>query len=410
MDFRTISLCACVSGVSMVATPAFAQLLAGEKAPPITLEAVSNAGNTSSLRWDDYKGKTVVIEFWGTWCGPCVEQIPHLNEMVEKTKPRGDVEFLSVTFEDRETVDAFRERHEMRAAIGHDTDRSMVKAYDVPYWPYAYVVRDGVIVLAGHPQELSADRIAGVAESEDTSAMIASGREAAAATAERKTKATEARNTLLAEVESATVQLVVKPGDPSGHAGSGSQSTNGRVISLELTNQPIAAIIEAVWEAKVWQIEVGEWADDPRFDVIVKVPQRGSVTLADFRPLIAAGIGTKVESRERVATGYRVRSTPDNEKLRDEGGGMSMSRSSMPGRWVRINCTDATVGQILESAADAVGRRFEVPDELSEKFASCEVELPIGEPGECLERLSEALGVRFEEAEMTETYFVVSPM
>ena len=134
------------------------------------------------------------------------------------------------------------------------------------------------------------------------------------------------------------------------------------------------------------------------------------VGLTDFRPLIAAGIGTKVESRERVATGYRVRSTPDNEKLRDEGGGMSMSRSSMPGRWVRINCTDATVGQILESAADAVGRRFEVPDELSEKFASCEVELPIGEPGECLERLSEALGVRFEEAEMTETYFVVSPM
>lgn len=240
--------------------------------------------------------------------------------------------------------------------------------------------------------------------------MIASGRGAAADTAEREKRAAAEKTSLLSAVESATVQLVVKPADPSGHTGSGTQSMNGRLTSLELTNQPIAAIIGAVWEAAEWQIEVGEWADDRRFDVIVKVPQRGSVTLADFRLLIAAGIGTKVESRERVATGYRVRSMPDNEKLRDEGGGMSMSRSSIPGKWVRINCTDATVGQILDAVADAVGRRFEVPEELSKKFASCEVELPIGEPGKCLERVSEALGVRFEEAEMTETRLVVSPL
>lgn len=165
MTFRMITRWAWLSALSLVASPTLAQLLPGEKAPPITLESVSNVSDVASVDWDHYGSKTVVVEFWGTWCGPCVQEIPHLNEMVEKTKPRGDVEFLSVTFEDRETVDAFRERHEMLAAIGHDTDRSMVEAYEVPYWPYAYVVRDGVIVLATHPQNLSADRIAGVAES-----------------------------------------------------------------------------------------------------------------------------------------------------------------------------------------------------------------------------------------------------
>src|SRR5947208_3303788 len=40
------------------------------------------AGNAT--RWNDYKGRIVVLNFWATWCGPCKEEIPRLGEMAQR--------------------------------------------------------------------------------------------------------------------------------------------------------------------------------------------------------------------------------------------------------------------------------------------------------------------------------------
>ena len=125
---RLLAPLAIVSAVGIVQAQPAEGPQVGEPAPAIELEGLLHAPEgapaPNELGWDDLKGNVVVLEFWATWCGPCIAAIPHLNALTEEFKGK-PVRFISVTDEDETKVRKFLEKRTMSSWIGLDTDRSL---------------------------------------------------------------------------------------------------------------------------------------------------------------------------------------------------------------------------------------------------------------------------------------------
>src|SRR5437762_6593500 len=75
----------------------------GHLAPPLRFAALLNAPPGESLELDAFRGKTIVLDFWASWCQPCIEGLPHWNELAGALRDR-PVVFLAVTADNDATV------------------------------------------------------------------------------------------------------------------------------------------------------------------------------------------------------------------------------------------------------------------------------------------------------------------
>ena len=110
--------------------------------------------------WSGLRGKLVVLEFWATWCGACVEEQPHLNELAARFQDR-PVQFLSVTADPESEVRQFLKTHRLRGWIGLDPDGAAFEAFGVRGLPHTVVLDgEGNVLGETYPELLTAERLA----------------------------------------------------------------------------------------------------------------------------------------------------------------------------------------------------------------------------------------------------------
>ena len=134
-----LALAALLVLVSPQAVPAIAP---ASSAPDFTLRTMAGP----NLRLQEQRGQVVMINFWATWCGPCRQEMPHLNRLFEKYRASGFV-LLGVNVDDDP-----RNAAEVAAKLGVtfpmllDTDKKVSHLYDLGSMPSTLLIdRDGKV-------------------------------------------------------------------------------------------------------------------------------------------------------------------------------------------------------------------------------------------------------------------------
>ncbi len=107
---RTIFMAAALIGsVAQLGTSADL-LTIGSNAPALDIEHWVQNGNGKFKPVTKFvNGKVYVVEFWATWCGPCIQSMPHLAKLQTEYADKG-VQLISISDEDLETVEKFLDR------------------------------------------------------------------------------------------------------------------------------------------------------------------------------------------------------------------------------------------------------------------------------------------------------------
>src|SRR5271155_5102695 len=108
-------------------------------APPLHLHEVLGGGGPVHAELTHLRGKVVVLEFWATWCVPCIGEIPAINALVKSLDP-ARVQFLSITDEDPVEVQAFLKKHPISGWIGIDSTGGVFDRYGVAARPATIVI------------------------------------------------------------------------------------------------------------------------------------------------------------------------------------------------------------------------------------------------------------------------------
>jgi uncharacterized protein (TIGR03435 family) len=125
------------------------QVKVGQLAPNLVFGQILQG---SLARQDS--GRPMVLEFWATWCGPCVQNIPHLNQLARQFQSRG-LEFVSITPEDAETVERFLQAHPIQGVVALDPGEAMLKLYGAGTPTTILIDRSGRVVRKVHPSQIT---------------------------------------------------------------------------------------------------------------------------------------------------------------------------------------------------------------------------------------------------------------
>jgi thiol-disulfide isomerase/thioredoxin len=113
--------------------------LEGKAPPALTVTGWLNT-NDQPVDLKQFQGKVVLIDFWGVWCPPCRQAIPHLKEMYEQNREKGLVVIGIHTSTQGSAMADFAERSEIPYPVAVDVNNATINAFHVDSYPDYYLL------------------------------------------------------------------------------------------------------------------------------------------------------------------------------------------------------------------------------------------------------------------------------
>ena len=259
----------CLAALLFAAFPSRA-IDVGAEAPSLGEMRVINPEFLQDAPFIGLKGKITVIDFWATWCGPCIESIPHWNKLADNFAPKG-VQFLAITDENEALVRRFLKRTPIKSWVGVEgPGPSLRDVYGISGIPTTVIVnKPGIVVAVTHPIRLKPEHIDEVIATGNSSLRPIAKEELepppANPPAEPKTETVETSRPIL--------QLTVKPSG-SRQPGRGFNMWSGKPDKTEINGEhaTVEAALVNFFEIRKPQLDLRTRLPAEDYDFDVRLP------------------------------------------------------------------------------------------------------------------------------------------
>jgi uncharacterized protein (TIGR03435 family) len=141
----------------LLANVTLAQVKNGEAVPEIQFNKILNSPSKSA-NLSSQKGKIVLIEFWATWCSPCVAAMPHLQDLQKKYK--NQLQIITVTYETENRINLFLKTRPSNLWFAIDTGEYLHTLFQHRTIPHSVLIdADGKLVANTSPEQITANVI-----------------------------------------------------------------------------------------------------------------------------------------------------------------------------------------------------------------------------------------------------------
>lgn len=129
----------------------------GKQSPELSFSNIINYGKPSA-KLTDFKSKVVILDFWATWCAPCIKSFPHLEELQDKFK--ADLQIITITDDSEGRIEKFLSKQELNLPIVFDTKKEIASHFPHQTIPHAVIIdKNGIVRAITTSAELTEDLI-----------------------------------------------------------------------------------------------------------------------------------------------------------------------------------------------------------------------------------------------------------